>query len=80
MKKISRRSFLAAAGMTAAACMLSACGGSSSSSSSAAGSSAAAASGKIAEAGANIFVCGSAVFGGNITKNVKEILEKMNER
>ena len=39
MKKISRRSFLAAAGMTAAACMLSACGGSSSSS--AAGSSAA---------------------------------------
>lgn len=31
MKKISRRSFLAAAGMTAAACMLSACGGSSSS-------------------------------------------------
>lgn len=39
MKKISRRSFLAAAGMTAAACMLSACGGSSSSS--AAGSTAA---------------------------------------
>ncbi|MCI6858138.1 MAG: ribulose-phosphate 3-epimerase [Eubacterium sp.] len=35
---------------------------------------------QIAEAGANIFVCGSAVFGGNITKNVKEILEKMNER
>ncbi len=44
MKKISRRSFLAAAGMTAAACMLSACGGSSSSSSSAAGSSAASSS------------------------------------
>ena len=34
---------------------------------------------EIAECGANIFVCGSAVFEGNIEKNVKEILEQMNK-
>ena len=33
----------------------------------------------IAECGANIFVCGSAVFEGDIQKNVKEILEQMNK-
>lgn len=34
---------------------------------------------EIAECGANIFVCGSAVFEGDIQKNVKEILEQMNK-
>ena len=34
---------------------------------------------EIAECGANIFVCGSAVFEGDIEKNVKEILEQMNK-
>ena len=34
---------------------------------------------EIAECGANIFVCGSAVFEGNIENNVKEILEQMNK-
>ena len=30
------------------------------------------------EAGANVIVSGSAVFGGNISENVKRFLEKMN--
>ena len=78
---ISRRSFLAAAGVVAAAGVLTACGGSSSTAASAAGSTAAAASGDTIKVGVlgpmtgDVSVYGQAVVNG-ATLYLKQVNEK----